>query len=56
MTESRLVGVPRASTDPRLGKLPSLFLRYQGSWLDYFPVALGTQTMCHSDLYLGDMV
>lgn len=57
MAESRLVKevVARGplSAVPRLGKLHSLFLCYQGSWLDYFPVALGTQTMCHSDLHLG---
>ena len=41
MAESRLVGGWRgcamAFKDLRLGKWPSLFLCYQGSWLDSFP-------------------
>ena len=57
MAESRLAGGWRgcgmAFKDPRLGKQPSLFLCYQGSWLDSFPGALGTQMMGHSDLYFG---
>ena len=57
MAESRLAGGWRgcgmAFKDPRLGKQPSLFLCYQGSWLDSFPGAPGTQMMGHSDLYFG---
>lgn len=54
MAESgRVRGVLRACADPRLGKLCSLVLGYPGGWLDYFLVALGTQTLCHSDLHFG---